>query len=304
MSRTRSAVTLPAGVEIGMGDRLVEDRQAVAARALGGRGDDRAAPRARPRRLRGADAGELLLEQVLGNAAQVEALAAAEHGDRQLVDLGGREEELHVRRRFLKRLEQGVESVARQHVDFVDDVDLVARADRGVAHRLDDLAHVVDAGVAGGVHLDHVDVAAFGDGDARLAHAARIDRRPALPVGPDAVERLGDQPRGRGLADPAHAGHQEGMRQPLALDRVGERAHHRLLADQLGEGLRAVLAGEHAVGLRGFARRRLRRRRSGRRRLGGAAEQRRLARGLELGGARLGFRAVLFPGRLAAEDVA
>ena len=35
-----------------------------------------------------------------------------------------------------------------------------------------------------------------------------------------------------------------------------------------------------------------------------ALEQRRLARGLELGGARLGFRAVLFPRRLAAEDVA
>jgi hypothetical protein len=40
--------------------------------------------------------------------------------------------------------------------------------------------------------------------------------------------------------------------EPLARDRVGEGAHHRLLADQLVEALRAVFAGEDAVGLRGF----------------------------------------------------
>ena len=41
-----------------------------------------------------------------GDAAQVEALAARQHRDRQLVDLGGGEQELHMRRRFLKCLEQ------------------------------------------------------------------------------------------------------------------------------------------------------------------------------------------------------
>jgi hypothetical protein len=118
------------------------------------------------------------------DAAQVEPLAAAEHRDRQLVDLGGGEQELHMRRRFLKCLEQGIESIARQHVNFVDDVDLVARRDGGIAHRLDDLAHVVDAGVAGRVHLDHVDVAAFGDGAAGLAHGrkGRSSARPARPA--------------------------------------------------------------------------------------------------------------------------
>src|SRR5690606_39974393 len=59
-------------------------------------------------------------------------------------------------------------------------LDLVARADRGIAHRLDDLADVVDPGVAGGVHLDHVDVPALGDGDAGLTDAARIDGWAAL----------------------------------------------------------------------------------------------------------------------------
>jgi hypothetical protein len=87
----------------------------------------------------------------------------------------------------------------------------------------------------------------------------QVDRRPALPVRPDAVERLGDEARGGRLAHPAHAGHQEGMGQPAALDRVGQRLHHRVLPDQFGKGLRPVLARQHAIGLHIAARCRRRR---------------------------------------------
>ena len=200
-----------------------------------------------------------------------------------------------MRRRFLKCLEQGVESIARQHVDFVNDVDLVARRDGGIAHLLDDLAHIVDPGIRGRVHLDHVDMAPLGDRGARLAHAAGVDRRPALPVRPDAVQRLGDQPRGRGFADPAYPGHQEGVRQPVTRDGIGEGAHHRLLPDQLGEGLRPILARQHAVGLIAGSDRS----RSGRWRCHGCgsgcgsrhriAEQRVLTRRLKLGSGRPGL---------------
>ena len=37
------------------------------------------------------------------------------------------------------------------------------------------------------------------------------------------------------------------------LESVGERAHHRLLADQVGEIRRPVFARQHAVGAGGFA---------------------------------------------------
>ena len=40
------------------------------------------------------------------------------------------------------------------------------------------------------------------------------------------------------------------MRQPIARNRIGERAHHRLLPDKLGKGLRAVFACQYAIGLR------------------------------------------------------
>ena len=83
---------------------------------------------------------------------------------------------------------------------------------------------------------------------AGVADAAGVDRRPALPVRPGAVQPLGDDPRRGGLADAAHAGQHEGVGDAVRLEGVAQRAHHRLLADQVGEGLGPVLAGEHAVG--------------------------------------------------------
>ncbi len=38
------------------------------------------------------------------------------------------------------------------------------------------------------------------------------------------------------------------MRQPVALDRIAQGLDHRVLADQLGKGLRPVFAREHAIG--------------------------------------------------------
>ena len=62
------------------------------------------------------------------------------------------------------------------------------------------------------------------------------------------VERAGEDARGRGLADAAHAGEDPGLRDAAGLERVRERAHHRVLADQVVEGRRAVFARQHAVG--------------------------------------------------------
>ena len=135
-------------------------------------------------------------------------------------------------------------------MNFVDDIDLVARRNRRITNCLDDFANIVNARMAGRVHLDHVDMPALGNRHTGLTHSARVDRRPALPVRADTIERLGDQPRGRGFAHPAHPGHQEGMRQPLAPDGVGQRLHHRILADQLAKRLRPIFARQHAIGLR------------------------------------------------------
>src|SRR5690606_39731996 len=83
----------------------------------------------------------------------------------QLLGIGGGEQELDVFRRLFQRLQQRVERRLRQHVHFVDQVDLVLAAAGHVLRVLDQLADVVHAGVGGGVDLQQVDVAAGVDGD-------------------------------------------------------------------------------------------------------------------------------------------
>ena len=66
---------------------------------------------------------------------QVEADAARAHRDRHLLDLGRREQELDVLGRLFERLQEAVESLLREHVHFVDDVDLGARRRPGDSAR-------------------------------------------------------------------------------------------------------------------------------------------------------------------------
>jgi hypothetical protein len=66
----------------------------------------------------------------------------------------------------------------------------------------------------------------------------------------DAVEGAGEDARGRRLAHAAHAGEDVGLGDAPGRDRVAEGTDRGLLADQVGEAGRAVLAGEHPVGRR------------------------------------------------------
>src|SRR5262249_5973147 len=151
----------------------------------------------------GHDVAEAVHDARGADAAEVEALAARQdrHGD--LLHLGGGEDELDVRRRLLERLEQGVESLPAQHVDFIDDVDLETGPGGPVLDVAADLADLVDAAVAGAVDLQHVHVLAGGDAAADLAGVAGRGGRAV-----DAVEGLGEDAGGGGLADAAGAGEQ------------------------------------------------------------------------------------------------
>ncbi len=196
-------------------------------------------------------------ELVSLDAAQVEALAAGQDRDRDLADFRSGEDELGVGRRLLQRLQEGVERLLREHVDLVDDVDLVARRDRRIADAVDDLADVLNARMGGGVHLEHVDVPGFDDRLAMQAEPRHVDRRRAPARLGLVVEAAGEEAGGGGLADAANPGEHPGLRDAAGVEGVREGAHHRLLTDQIVEGARAVFSGKDAVG-RG-------RRRSGRR---------------------------------------
>ncbi|MCW0438786.1 hypothetical protein NB723_003750 [Xanthomonas sacchari] len=227
----------------GIGDGLIEQRQAVAQAAVGGLGQLHDRRGIHLDLLGGQDLGHLPLDLLLVQTLEVELQAARQHRHRQLLRVGGGEQELHVLRRLFQGLQQRVERRLGEHVHFVDQVDLELAARGHVLRVLDHFAHVVHAGVGRSVDLQQIDVAAGVDVQAGRALAARVGAGALL-----AVQRLGEDARDGGLADAAGAGEQERVVHPAAVQRVGERADHMLLPHQLGETLGAPLAGENEIG--------------------------------------------------------
>ena len=177
-----------------------------------------------------------------GDRAQVEALAAGEDGGQDLVRLGGGEDEFHVRRRFLERLEQRVEGRVREHVDLVDVVDLELPAGGGEADGFAQVADLFDAVVRGAVDFQHVERAAFGDLDADVLVGVEVGFR---AVG--AVERLGENAGGGGLAGAARADEKIGVGEALLGDGVAQGAHDVVLSEDVVEGFGSVFAGEDLI---------------------------------------------------------
>ena len=101
----------------------------------------------------------------------------------------------------------------------------------------------------GGVHLDDVDVAALDDGAAVDAFLVEIERRMLAGL-VLVVEGAGEDAGGRGLADAADAGEDEGVVDAVLGERILQRLHHRILADQAGKAQRPVFPGEHEIGRR------------------------------------------------------
>jgi hypothetical protein len=224
-------------------EQLLEERLAVAHASGGPAGDEmqRFGGHVGPFGLH--DLREPRGDRRCGNRREIEPLAAREDRDRQLLGLRRAEHELHVGGRLLERLEQGVERLPREHVDFVDDVDLEPAVGGADGHVLPQLPDLVDATVAGGVDLDHVDVVAGRDRPAGVAGVAGLRCRPG-----GALERLGEDPGRARLAGAAGAAEQVGVADAARLDGAGEAPGHVLLPHQFVEALRPVAAGDDLVG--------------------------------------------------------
>ena len=85
----------------------------------------------------------------------------------------------------------------------------------------------------------------------RQAPAYGVGRVTAAPFASSRhiVQRPGNQARGRGLAHAAHPGEHIGLGDAAARKRIAQRLHHGVLADQLGEQLRPIFAGERCMAL-------------------------------------------------------
>ncbi len=152
--------------------------------------------------------------------------------------------------RLLQRLEQRVEGRGREHVDLVHHEDAVLARRGRVAHRLDELAHVVHAGAAGRVDLAHVRRRPGGDLLARRALGAGLVRGALV-----AVEAAGQDAGQRGLADAARSGEQQGVRDPAGADRVAQRGRDVGLTRHLVEAARPPFSCQDFVAQQGVVRR-------------------------------------------------
>ena len=176
------------------------------------------------------------------NAAEVETLATARDGRGNFLRLGRGEDELHMRRRLLERLQQRVERPGGEHVNLVDEVDFVRPAGWRVGRALAEVADVFHAVVAGTVDLDDIQAAPLGDLKAGVAFSTRLGGGALLTI-----QRLRKDAGGRGFPDAARANEKIGLREALRVNGILQGAGDVVLPDNLGEGLRTVFSGEHTV---------------------------------------------------------
>ena len=230
-----------------VGNRLVEQGQAVTQGTIGGAGQHLDGFAVEIHLFGGKNVAHLPADLLRGQTLEIELDTARKDGHGQLLRVRRGQQELDVRRRFFERLQQGVERRLGKHVHFVDQIDLVPATRGHVLGVVDELAHVVDAGIAGCVDLQQIDKAACVDVRANAANPAGRRSRALL-----AIERLGENAGDRGLADAAGSGEQEGMMDTTAVQRMRQRANHVFLADQFGKLARAPFASEYLIGHRGF----------------------------------------------------
>ena len=190
---------------------------------------------------------EMRLNGLGQHGPQVELQAAAQHRHGYFLRVGGGQHKLQIFRRLFQRFEHRVKRGVGEHVHFVNHEHLKTPLHRLVNRLLEQGLHLVHPPIRGRVELGVVDKTAAIDVLAGLAHTAGLGRNAALPVGTQAIERLGQNARHRGFAHPARARKQVGMVQPLRSERVAQSLNHMLLPHHIGEGFGAVFAGQDNV---------------------------------------------------------
>ena len=180
-------------------------------------------------------AGKMLHQRVFAQMAKNKMLAAAHNGDGKFVRFRGGEDEDHALRRLFQRFEQGIEGVARKHVGFVDDEDLVAAFHGGVADGFAQGAGVFDAVVGSAVDFGDVHMDALRDLAALGAFIAGFRAGRVL-----AVEGLGENSGYGGLAHAASAAQKIGGGGPVLGCGAGKDGLDHVLSRHLGKGLGAV----------------------------------------------------------------
>ena len=224
------------------GPQLIGQRKSVAHAPLCCPGNGRGGLTGQHESVRPGNLLEPLGNSLLRHRPELHLLAARKNRRRHAVDLGRGEDEEDVRRRLFEALEQGVECLAREHVDLVDDDHPITVTHRRKPQQLVELTDVVDTAVRGAVELDHIEARAPCHFDARGAHPAGFDGRPLL-----AVYGLGEQASDGRFADTPQTGEEIGVTEGLAGEGIVQGLHHRFLGNDVGELLRSPRTGQNLI---------------------------------------------------------
>ena len=136
---------------------------------------------------------------------------------------------------------------------FVDDEDFGAGHHRAIARRFDDLANIINAGMRGRVHFDHINMARFNDGLTMHTHFRHMngglgDSGLIATGGQFIIESPRKNARRCGFANPAHAGQNIGLMNAAKRKGIAQSAHHGLLADEIIKIGGTIFARQHTIG--------------------------------------------------------
>ena len=175
---------------------------------------------------------------------ETEMLAARADGLGNILRLRGRHHEDDVLGRLLQGLQQCIKGRVGDLVGFVEQIDFVAIARRGVARCVAQFANLVDPAVGGSVDLDHVEGVAGANFLAGVANSARFGRGPFRAANlVAAIQRHGQDPGDGRLADAAVPAEDVAVGHTLLFESVAQGTGHVLLAGDIGEALGTVFAG-------------------------------------------------------------
>ena len=139
--------------------------------------------------------------------------------------------------RLLQRFQKRIESALREHMHLVDDINAFLCFRGNEINAFADLANVVHAVVAGGVHFDYINNIAAFDTAAALASAAGVA---VLRV--FTVKRFRQNFGTGGFARSAGAAEQICMRRLLFLNFIPKHGCNMILPDDIRKGFRAPFA--------------------------------------------------------------
>ena len=142
-------------------------------------------------------------------------------------------------RRLFERLQKGIETVPRQHMHLVNEVDLVPTLGRCILDVIQNFAGIVDSGSRCGIDFDEINAPPLVYALAGAALTARFGLLTLLTV-----DRFCQYPGKRRLADATCTAEKIGMMYPGLLKRIAQGINNMILSHALGKTTGPPHSGE------------------------------------------------------------